>query len=136
MVGFRDPNGALVQVSVLHRQVRLGVTHFPAAHVESDNVTTVPHHETTHAGGSVHQAATLPLTDMDLKRPETALVEYKGANLIVLIVPEQTKRNVYLYMFVPGVDHHLLFTIDHTEQKKPIMVTINTEKCYKNCKKT
>lgn len=86
LVGLQDPDAALTQVSVFHRQVRPGFTHFSVAHVESDDITTVPDHEATHTGGSVDQAATLPLTNVDLKGPQCAFVQNKGPDVAAVIV--------------------------------------------------
>lgn len=90
LVGLCDLDVVLAKVSALHRQLRLSFAHFPFAHVKGDDVAAVPRHEAAHAGGGVHQAATLPLTDVDLKWPEAALVEDKGSYLIVLVVPGST----------------------------------------------
>lgn len=86
LVGLCDPNAALTQVSVLHSQLRLGFTHFPTAHVKSNNISPVPRHESTHTRGGMHNAAALPLTDVDLERPKAALIQDKGAYLGVVIV--------------------------------------------------
>lgn len=85
LVGLGNADAALAQVSVLHRQVRFGFAHFSVAHVKSDHVAAVPRHETAHARGGVHHAAALPLTDVDLKRPDAALIQNEGADLVILI---------------------------------------------------
>lgn len=95
--GLRDADAALAQVSVLHRQVRFGFTHLSVAHVKSDDITAVPHHEAAHTRGDVHHAAALPLTNVDLKRPQNALIENKGADLVVLIVPVNKQRKTLFY---------------------------------------
>ena len=87
LVGLGDANATFAQVSVLHRQVRFGFTQFTAAHVKSNNIAAIPHHEAAHTRGGVDQAATLPLTYMDLKWPQAALIEHKGAYLVVFISP-------------------------------------------------
>lgn len=92
LVGLCDANAALGQVSVLQRQVRFGFTHFSVAHVKSDDIAAVPHHESTHTRGGVHHTATLPLTNMDLKGPQSALIEDKSADLVVLIGPVKQEK--------------------------------------------
>lgn len=100
MVGLGDPNAAPARVSALHPQLRLGFTHLPVAHVKSENVAAVPRRKATHAGGGVHQAAAFPLTDVDLKRPESALIKNKSADLIVLVEPGRTKLILVIFYYL------------------------------------
>lgn len=88
LVGLGDADAALAQVSVPHGQARSGLTHLAVAHVESHDIAAVPRREAARARGGVHDAAALPLTDVDLERPCGALVKDKGAYLVVVVVPE------------------------------------------------
>lgn len=87
LVGLRDPDAALAQVSVLHGELRLGFPHFPVAHVKSNDIATVPRHKAADARGSMQHAAALPLTYVHLKLPESAFKQDKGAYMVALIVP-------------------------------------------------
>lgn len=91
--------------------MRLGFTHFPIAHVKSNYVAAIPRYEAAHTRGGVHQTAALPLTDMDRKRPEVALIENKGTYLVVLIMPVGKHKRTFIDFFfflnlpVPVKDH-------------------------------
>lgn len=95
LVGLRDPDAVSARVSALHPQLRLGLTHHSVAHVQGHRITAVPRHHAADAGRRMHQAAALPLADVDLQRPEAALVENKGSYLVVLVVPERKNRNEF-----------------------------------------
>lgn len=99
LVGLGDPNAALTEVSVPHRQLRPGLTHFPVAHVKRDNISAVPRREAAHTRGGVHDAAALPLTDMDLQRPKAALIQNKGAYLVVVVVPVKSSSRTNFSVF-------------------------------------
>lgn len=92
-VGLTDLKAVLYsfRVSALHRQTGLRLAHLAVTHVKRDNVAGVPRRKSTHTGGGVDQAATFPLTDMDLKGPKVTLVENKGAYLIILVVSGKTR---------------------------------------------
>lgn len=99
LVGLCDPNTTPAQVSVHHWQMRFSFTHFSIAHVKSDNITAVPRHKSAHTRGSVHHAAALPLTDVDLKRPESAFIQNERSYLVVLIAPVNKQRKTFVDFF-------------------------------------
>lgn len=95
LVRLSDPYTALILVYALYRQMRHCFAHLTVAHVKRDNAASVPRHKTTHTRGGVYQAATLPLTDMNLKGPKVTLVENKGAYVIIFIEPEKTVKKIF-----------------------------------------